>query len=182
MSFLRPEATTALIRWREALIGFAIIVFGLNWAFFSIGLWVWLGTALALVGAAILWSGIQRARFTPGSGGLGVVEVDERQVTYLAPVGGGMASLETLLRVEIAKDTLGHAVWRFTTPDERLSIPAAAEGAQSLFDALTALPKAEIETAIRALKSPPDTPVTIWSKAGQGTAARLTPPAQSPNR
>lgn len=163
MSFLRPEAARTLKRWREALIGGAVMLWGLNWAVFSLGLWVWFGVALALIGAAIAWSGIQRARFVPGSGGLGVVYVDERQISYLAPVGGGVASINALTRVTIARDSLKNPMWRFDSPGERLSIPAAAEKARDLFDVLTALPGAHIEAAIRALQEPPETPVTIWS-------------------
>ena len=37
-----------------------------------------------------------------------------------------------------------------------------------MFDVLTALPGARIETAIRALNQPPETPVTIWRKGPAG--------------
>ncbi|MBV7377359.1 hypothetical protein [Maritimibacter dapengensis] len=182
MSFVRPEVMQGLARWREALIGAVVLIWGVWWIFTGVGAFVWIGFVLAAIGASLAWSGVQRARFRTGSGGIGVVEVDERQVTYLSPVGGGMVSLETLLRVEIARDRLNRAVWRFTGPEESLSIPSAAEGSRALFDVLTALDGARIETAIRALATPPETPVTIWAKDGSRADLRLTPPAQSPKR
>lgn len=164
MSFMRPEARATLGRWSEALVGGAIALLGVFWALTGLGFFRGLGVVLIIAGGALAYSGVQRARFRTNRGGLGVVEVDERQITYLAPVGGGVISLDSLTNVTIARDTLGRAVWRFSSVDERLSVPTNAEGAKSLFDALTSLPGAGIETAIRALNAPPETPVTIWSK------------------
>lgn len=174
MSFVRPEAAAGLARWREALIGGAVTALGLYWAIASLGVIRWIGVVVALAGAALLWSGVQRARFRTGQGGLGVIEVDERQITYLAPMGGGMASLDSLTQVSIIASRAGGAFWRLDTGGERLSVPAAAEGARALFDVLTALPGARIETAIRALNDPPETPVTIWRK---GPGLVDTPPS-----
>ncbi len=182
MSFIRTGATEALTRWREALVGGVLVIWGLYWVLDGLGAFVWLGVILALIGATLVWSGVQRARFRTGSDGLGMVEVDERQVTYLAPVGGGFMSLDTLLRIEIARDRIDRPLWRFIGPEDTLSIPAAATGSRALFDVLTALDGARIETAIRALGTPPDTPVTIWSKSKTPAGARLTPPPQSPKR
>ncbi|MAM62124.1 MAG: hypothetical protein CMH11_11585 [Maritimibacter sp.] len=174
MSFIRPEAARGLARWREAMIGAAVVALGLYWAIESLGIIRWVGAALILAGLALTWSGIQRARFRTGRGGLGVVEVDERQITYLAPVGGGIASLEALTHVSVVASRAGGAYWRFDMAGERLSIPASAEGARAIFDVLTALPGAKVEPAIRALNAPPDTPVTIWRK---GSGAVDTPAA-----
>lgn len=168
MSFLRPEVTRGLARWREALIGAAIAALGFYWAIWSLGILRWIGVVLVVAGGMLIWSGVQRARFRTGSGGLGVVEVDERQITYLAPVGGGIASLDALTQVSIVASRAGGAYWRFDMGTERLSVPSTAEGARALFDVLTALPGARIETAIRALNEPPQTPVTIWRKGPAG--------------
>ncbi|MCI2399593.1 hypothetical protein [Aliiroseovarius subalbicans] len=164
MNFIRPEARENLMRWREALAGAAVALLGLWWALGSLGLLKWMGIALALMGAALLWSGIQRARFRGGHGGLGVVSVDERQITYLAPVGGGFASIDALVRVEIGPDMAGHPVWRFRSVGEVLSIPASAEGTDALFDALAALPGVDMQAAIRASTGTPDAVVVIWQK------------------
>lgn len=162
MSFLRPEAVAGLARWREALVGVAVVVLGLWWVATGLGLVFWLGLIVVAIGAALVWTGVQRGRFRVGAGGLGVVEVTERQVTYLAPVGGGVASVEALTQVDVARDRGGRAIWRLMTGGEVLTIPAAAEGAEALFDVITQLPRADMEAAIRALHAPPVHPVTVW--------------------
>ena len=164
MSFLRPEARAELARWREAAIGGAIAALGLYWFVTIPGILRWAALALAVLGAALGWAGVQRARFHRGRGGLGVVQVNERQITYLSPVGGGFASIDALIRVEIAPDRAGFPVWRFVSPGEVLTIPVNAERSEALFEALTALPGVNIEAAIRAAASRPDRPVEIWSK------------------
>jgi len=164
MSFIRPEVRQGLHRWREVIVAAAVIALALWWALTGFGLIRWVGLALAIGGAALLWAGVQRARFHGGHGGLGVVEVDERQIAYLAPVGGGIASLDLLTEVSLGPDRSGLPVWRFRSGSEILSIPASAEGTARLFDALTALPGVDIEAAIRASRSRPEHSVVIWSK------------------
>jgi len=164
MSFLRKDALARLGRWHEAAIGLAVVALGLYWFVSIPGILRWLALALAVLGAGFAWAGTQRARFHRGGGGLGVVQVDEREITYLAPVGGGMVSIEALTRVEIAPDRAGFPIWRFIAPGEMLAIPINAEGSKALFEALTALPGVNMEAAIRAARGKPDKPVLIWSK------------------
>ncbi len=164
MSFLRKEARARIARWRETALGASIVALGAYWFFTIPGLLRWAALALAAFGVVFTWSALQRARFYRGHGGLGVVQVNERQITYLAPVGGGFASLEALTRVEIAPDRAGFAVWRFISPGEMLVIPVNAEGSEALFEALTALPGVNLEAAIRAARSRPSAPVLIWSR------------------
>lgn len=164
MSFLRPEAVAQIARWRGVLGAGAVLALGLWWGLTSLGLIKWIGWVLVLGGGALLWAAAQRARFHGGHGGLGVVYVDERQVAYYAPVGGGVVSLDTLAEVMIVPDRAGQPVWRFSGGGERLSVPASAEGTEALFDALTALPGVDIEAAIRASRGRPDKPVTIWKR------------------
>lgn len=164
MSFIRPEVRQGLHRWREVIAAGAVLALGLWWALTGLGLIRWIGWTVVIGGAALLWTGLQRARFLGGHGGLGVVEVDERQIAYLAPVGGGIASLDLLTEVSIGPDRAGLPVWRFRSGPETLAIPTSAEGTAQLFDALTALPGVDIEAAIRASRSRPAHSVVIWSK------------------
>lgn len=165
MSFIRPEARENLLRWREAAIGGAVTLLGLYWLAASFGLLRWLSVAVIALGVALLWSGIQRARFRGGHGGVGVVQVDERQVTYLSPVGGGFASLDSLTSVEIGPDRAGLAVWRFRSPGEILVIPTSAEGTDGLFEALAALKGVDMQAAIKATSGKPTKAVIIWQKS-----------------
>lgn len=169
---IRPEAKAQIFRYREALIGAGIAALGLWWAIGSLGLLKWMGVALALLGAAVAWLGVQRARIRTGTGGVGVVQIDERQVIYLAPVGGGFASLDLVHEISVARDMAGLPVWRFRTGMELLTIPVSAEGSEQLFDAMAVLPDIDISTAIRAVNTAIDEPsptatsdrVVIWSR------------------
>jgi len=164
MSFIRPEARQRLMRWREAIASGAIALLGLYWFFSSFGLLKWLGAAVFLAGLVMVWTGAQRARFRGGHGGLGVVQVDERQIVYLAPVGGGFTSIDALVRVEIGPDRSGYPVWRLRAPGEVLTIPASAEGTDGLYDALSALPGVDFQAAIRATAAKSNETVVIWQK------------------
>ncbi len=167
MSFIRPEARENLLRWREAAIGTIIIALGLYWLSTTFGFVRILSVAVVAFGAVFMWSGIQRARFRGGHGGLGVVQVDEREITYLAPIGGGFASLDALTQVEIGPDRAGLPVWRFRSPGEMLIIPTSAEGTDGLFEALSALNGIDMQAAIRASTGKPEKPVVIWQKPVQ---------------
>ncbi|UWQ08309.1 hypothetical protein [Aliiroseovarius crassostreae] len=169
---IRPEARARIHRFREAIIGGGVAALGLWWAIGSLGLLKWMGVALALIGAAVAWQGVQRARIRVGTGGVGVVQIDERQVIYLAPVGGGFASLDLIHEISIARDMAGLPVWRFRTGMELLTIPVSAEGSEQLFDAMAVLPDIDIPAAIRAVNTAIDARnatassdrVVIWSR------------------
>lgn len=138
MSFPRPEAKAALARWREALAGGALIALGL-WLLGGVGLARLFGVAATILGALLLWEGLRRARRPRDGGGAGVLVVDERQVTYLGPLGGGAVSVEALRRVEVRSDGDGF-VWLLWGDEPRpLVVPGDAEGAGRLFDALAPL-------------------------------------------
>jgi hypothetical protein len=164
VSFLRPEVHAALWRWREVMAGLAVIGFGLWWATAMYSPVRWLFLPL-LVGAGIAWTGFQRVRFRRGGGGAGVVQIDERRLTYWGPLSGGTVDMDDLGR--LAFDP-GHkpAHWVLTprggTP---LLIPVDAEGADGLFDLFTALPGLKAERMLDLLAHPPDRAVTLWDAA-----------------
>ena len=120
-----------------------------------------------LVAAALFIEGVRRARLPERQGGVGVVEVDERRITYLGPLGGGALSINDLSRIKVRTTGLGPAAadfyWEFTDrAGQRLTIPGNAENAGALFDALTALPGADYEAVIRASKSKSETEHLVW--------------------
>ncbi|WP_372885396.1 hypothetical protein [Shimia sp.] len=165
MSFIRPEARAALWRWREVLLGAAVVLLGLYWAS-GFGLLRWLGVAVVVAGLALLMAGVQRGRFRVGQGGLGLVQVDERQITYFAPKGGGVVALEDLFCV-LLDGSATPAVWVLHHPGRaELRIPVTAEGADALFDAFAVLPGLRTEHMLAQLRQKPHHPVVIWSKPG----------------
>ena len=173
MSFIRPEVKAFFVKWREAIIAGAILMGSLQAASSTTGLVKGLSWATALIGAALFIEGVRRARLPERSGGVGVVEVDERQITYLGPLGGGAISINELIRVKVRTTDLGPMAsdfyWEFTDSDgQRLTIPGDAENAAALFDALTALPGADYEAVIRASSSTEHADFLVW----EGKAAR----------
>lgn len=170
MSFVRPEAAKALKRWREALIGGAVLMFNIQLAASSTGLLRGIAFAGILIGAALFIEGVRRARLPNTIGGVGVVEVDERQISYFGPHGGGAISLDDMIRVKVRTTADGPMAsdffWEFTDREgQRLTIPGDAENVSALFDALTALPGADYEAVIRASGSTEAGDFLVWEAA-----------------
>lgn len=164
MNFIRPEAQAAIMRWREALLGGLVLLLGLYWAS-GFGILKWVGFAVLIAGSALVVSGVQRARFRAGSGGAGVVQVDERQITYFGPLDGGAAAIDDLIGVSLDASS-EPPVWVLRQPAQpELHIPINATGADALFDAFAALPSIRTEHMLAQLSLKPDHPVVIWTKA-----------------
>lgn len=161
MISIRPEARDAIWRWREVLIGAVSACTGFWLVSTSYGFGFYAGLALALIGAALLAAGIQRARFRTGAGGSGVVDIDERQITYFGPFGGGAVALEDL--VEIGVDPTRSWLMR-DVYGRNLTIPMDAEGAESLFDAFSAIPGLGTGKVVDAARSTPRHYTVIWAK------------------
>ena len=169
MSFIRPEVRDGVLRWREVLIGAAVLLVGLYLLASGIGLQKWLGGAMGLVGLALIWEGMRRARFPAPGGGAGMVDVDERQITYFGPLGGGSISINDLVRVSVRTSDLGPLApdlyWDFFDGEgQSLTIPGDAEGAELIFDALSALEGVDYEAATRAAGATDNQLFTIWRR------------------
>lgn len=169
MSFVRPEAMAALKRWREAIIAGVILLGSLQAASATSGLMNAFSWVTALIGAALFIEGVRRARLPDRAGGVGVVEVDERQITYLGPLGGGAVSINELSRVIVRTTADGPFAtdfyWEFAdSSGQRLLIPGDAENASALFDALTALPGADYEAVIKASGTAENAEFLVWER------------------
>lgn len=168
MTFIRPEARAALWRWREVLVAVPVLALGLYWAT-GFGLLQWVGFAVLIAGGALALAGVQRARFRGQQGGPGLVQVDERQITYFGPLDGGAVAIDELSGVSLDARS-DPPVWVLRQPGQaELHIPVNAEGVDALFDAFAALPGIRTEFMLAQLAKKPDHPVVIWSKP----AARL---------
>ena len=161
MSFIRPEVRASLARWREVIAGGVTLALGLQLALTSYGALFLIGTALALAGTALVVAGIQRARFRSGGGGAGVVDLDERRITYFGPFGGGAVSVDDL--IEIGVDPSRSWLIRDAN-GTHLMIPMNAEGADALFDAFAAVPGLTPARLVEAVRSTPRQYTTIWAK------------------
>jgi hypothetical protein len=169
MSFLRSESVATLLRWRETIIGGAVIVAGLYGAATTTGITFYLSLLAAPIGAALVWEGVYRARMPEGGYGPGVVEVDERQITYFAPRGGGSVSVDGLSRVEIVMTERGQFAddyfWALHSDDAPpLTIPGDAVGAGQLYDALLALPGFDPGRILAATRDASPRTSVIWQR------------------
>lgn len=167
--FLRPEARAALRRWAEPALWLAVVALGLR--LFLVGGWFWQGAGvlLGVVGGALFLTALRSARMRLGHDGPGVVEVDERQVTYFGPQTGGAVSIDALTRVEIETSAAGPGPtelwWLFHMPGQPpLRVPGDAAGAERLLDALAPLPGVDFDAAIRAAHSDEQALFVIWQQ------------------
>lgn len=165
MNFIRPEARAELWRWREVLAGGAALALGLWWLLGPGGLLGWVGAAVCILGGALAVVGFQRARFRAGRGGPGLVQVDERQITYFGPLTGGAVAVGDLQR--LALDPTGNpAHWVLDQSGQpALFIPVDAEGAEALFDVFATLPGLRTERMLAELNGKSPHPVVIWERS-----------------
>lgn len=163
MTFLRPEALDVLRRWREAMIGAALVLAGGVGAFNGYGLFFAACLAVALLGAALTFTGLRHALFRVDGDAPGVVEITEGRITYLGPVIGGTIALSDLREVAFRRTTTGEAFWRLTGLEAQpLIIPAGARDVDGLLDAFTALPRFDTGAMVRAVQSRTPTARVIW--------------------
>ncbi|SEO75037.1 hypothetical protein SAMN04490248_11149 [Salinihabitans flavidus] len=163
MSFLRPEARATILRWREVLIGLGVLALGLWWASGG-GILRWVGIAVAIGGALLIHTGVQRARFRRGQDGPGLVRVVEGQVSYFGPISGGIVSVEGIERLVL--DPSGKpAHWVLERRDEPpIHIPVTADGAEALFDVFSTLPGLRTGQMVDALDTRGSIPVVVWER------------------
>ena len=169
MSHFRPEARAAIRRWVEPAAALALLVLAL-WTSLPGALngsvFAWFGLAVALL--ALFWLraaalGALAARPVTGAG---MVVIREREIGYLGPSRGGFLELEDIARVEIYRVT-GNAepVWRLVGGDgASLAIPASAEGAGHLPEALAALPGFSDLAAVSVLQRHRPGRHVVWER------------------
>lgn len=165
MSFIRPEVRQTLLRWREFLMGLAAAAIGLWWTTTGGGALVIVGPVFLVGGILLAAAGLQRGRFRLGSGGAGIVQLDERRLTYFGPHTGGTVALENITRIERHPSRDGAGLWVVGHPEgPALEIPANAEGADALFDVFAALPGLRTEEMLARIRQPATRAQVIWQK------------------
>ncbi len=173
MSFIRPEARAGIWRWRELLTGLAVTALGGWWGFGTGGLLHWVGFAVIAIGAALIFVGFQRARFRTGTGGPGIVRIDEGVIAYFGPLTGGAAALGELTALSL--DSTAHpAHWVLSQPGQPdLLIPVSAEGSEALFDAFASLPGLRMEHMLAQKNRGTNELVNIWQRPDGNVSGRL---------
>ncbi|MDW3222824.1 MAG: hypothetical protein R8G34_08055 [Paracoccaceae bacterium] len=161
---IRPEAKAQLMRWREVLVGSFMVFLGLWWLLGPGRLLILPAIGLLVVGAGVIWVGVQRTRFRSIGEGPGTVSVDEGQITYFGPLTGGVVALREVSQLVLDK-SLFPAHWRLLQPGQpELLIPINAEGADGLFDAFATLPGLRTERMLHAMQGQDQHLIVIWQK------------------
>ncbi|MFY0681874.1 MAG: hypothetical protein JXR13_14985 [Thalassovita sp.] len=167
MTLLRPEARETLWQWRDLLVGLALAALGLYWVLGSGGVLRWIGVVVIALSALLIFTGVQRGRFlgNKGASGAGIIELNERQLSYMGPDTGVIVPLGAVVRIEIALNGNDALVWKFFTADGDVSeIPSSALGHEKLFDCLSGFPGASYEKVISASSSTQQGQFVIWRK------------------
>lgn len=166
--FLRPEAVARILRWREVIAAGAVALAGV-WLFQLGGLFFQaIGVLVAVAGAAGVVVALRKLRFRREVDQPGVVEVDEGQVRYFGPHGGGFASLADLDRLDLLVDSTGKRWWRLTeSTGNFIAVPIAAAGADGLFEAFASLPGLSSAELLAALDRTAAEPITVWRRAAR---------------
>ncbi len=163
MSFIRPELQTTLWRWREVIGAGLVAAIGLWWGLHSFGVVRYLGYALVVLAAAYAVAAVQRVRFHSAGQGPGVVQVDERRLSYFGPLTGGIIELGDLAKVALEPKSHPAPHWILTAHGgQEVAIPVNAAGAEALFDVFAALPGIQTERMLDVLSRTPDARVTVW--------------------
>ena len=164
MSFIRPEAISSLRKCRSFILAGLFVTAGLFIVFTSYGTTRIAGCIFLVVGGLVGHDAYRRFKFPAGEGGAGVVDVDERRVSYLSAEGGMSISMDTLERIELHRNTKGRITWVFYGPEGLLSVPGDAEGTDKLFDALVALPSVNYTQAQAATQGKGPDLFLIWRR------------------
>jgi hypothetical protein len=180
VSFIRPEARAALLRWAEPVLagGLAVVAGLAAWRGLASGAVTgWLGLVAALAAAFWLRAAAGRALAArPAGEGPGMVEVREREIRHFGPLSGGIVALDALARIEVFVPGPGQpACWRLVAQDERvLLIPLDAKGAEALPDAFAALPGYSDLAAAAAMRRRAPGRHLVWRRAGAASGPAIS--------
>lgn len=177
---IRSDISTALHRWREVIAAAALGLGGLYVASLGGLFFIPLGLAIAAAATALALQALRRLRFARDPAAPGLIEVDEAQIAYLSPLGGGYISLRELSEIRLVTRR-GHRYWHLRQTDgDSLPIPVDAAGSEALFDAFSTLPGIDTGALVTAL-TPASTSGSsqpaldglsriIWQRPGKGIA------------
>jgi hypothetical protein len=169
MSFIRPPLTAHTKKWWEAYFVGAVLLFGF-WIFLrgtiTLNLvYQALGLVISLFGILLLRTTIQRIRFRRAQQAPGMVDVNEREISYFGPMHGKTISLESLQKIELRESEAYAAIWVLhNTEGDPLIVPTTAKGSDHLFDAFTGLSGVKMDVLVTALNSVPVQSQVIWER------------------
>ncbi len=172
---IRPEAKAILMRYSQAIIGAVIAVLMTYWTISIPGVLRYLTGALAFFGLALALDGFRRGKLRRGTKDAeGVVEIDERRITFLTANWGGAVSINDLAKIEIGQRS-SNLFWRIKDNfGSTLLVPYTANGAEGLVDAFGALEDFDLGKVGRAIDKSGDHMTTVWTRSKSDPVDPLT--------
>lgn len=172
---IRPEAKAFLARYAQAIIGACLAVLMLYWTLSIPGVLRYLTGVLAFFGAALAIDGFRRGRHRRGGAEAeGVVEIDERRITFLTANWGGSLSINDLAKIEVGQRSEA-LFWRIRDIfGSVLLVPYTARGAEGLVDAFEALDGFDLGNVGRAIEKSGDHMTTVWTRSNSVPVDPLT--------
>lgn len=166
---IRPELVALFRRYAEVIVGLAIAALGFWLLTRADWFWKLIGGLILAFGLVTFTTALRRITFKTDQIGPGMVEVDERQISYFSAHEGGVVSIEALARITcITTEDGPWAEDMFWVLEEdggtTLTIPNSATGTEKLFDAFSALPGVDYTMATKAMGSTHNDSYVIWSK------------------
>lgn len=175
MNFLRPEVRLLLQKWSEPLVMAAVLLVGVllylrGNATANAVLVVIAFVVIAAAGAMLILA-LRRVRLRGDLHAAGVVEVQERKITYFGPDDGGVVSLDELRRIDIVSARslpfVDNLTWRLSDNEgAALNIPVGAQGTDIMIDNFSVLNGVNYDLIVKAMAAKDDAVFTIWKKQG----------------
>ncbi len=173
MRFLRPKAAGLVHRWAETVAAAAVVLVagwhGLRWTGQG-AVFGWFALGVALLALFWLRAALVAALAGRPVAGPGLVVLREGVIGYMGHYRGGFLDIDMLVRIEIYRVAGGTGpVWRLLAADgQDLAIPAAAEGAEHLPEALSALPGFSDLAAVGLLRRAESGRHLLWERSPAG--------------
>ncbi|MDT0681588.1 hypothetical protein RM543_02735 [Roseicyclus sp. F158] len=170
---IRPDIKRALIRYRELIALAGVALFGLWLVWLGGYILAPLGIVAIAAAVALAVAAWRRLGFRPEVSAQGVVEVVEGRVSYYGPNAGASIDLSDIAEVQ-ALMVQGMRCWRIRQTDgQALLVPLAAAGAESLYDALIALPGMDARRLSRVPGEPLAERVVLWRRSDHTLTNRI---------
>lgn len=122
-----------------------------------------IGFIILIIAAILLRIIIQRVRFYRSLKAPGMVDVTERQISYLGPMYGKTISLDNLNKIELRESEAYSAIWVLHNNEgDPMLVPISAKGSERLFDVFSGLPNVKMEHFVEVLNHTPIRSQIVW--------------------
>jgi len=167
--FIRPEVTELLRRNIDGIIGCLILLVGIKVLISFTWLGLVLGLVLSLIGFGLIVGAWQKLFLVSVFEGAGLLEVNERQVSYLHIVNGGVISLDFIDRISLITNANTFMVQkRFWCLEQAgidsLIFPISVKGIETFIGSLAVFSNVDYGIINVALKDKSKKKYVVWQR------------------